>query len=125
MTLFPQRILRAPNVGTLTDHHLISVGIPLMTGCPPTTLKLSGIGHAGVQVIEDPSLSDVLREMARDGSVRTHSESCWQWHLPCAAMLAADLIEAYEVDVSDEVLIESIPTPMLIAELERRSAEND
>ncbi len=43
-----------------------------------------------------PSLPDVLREMANDGSVRTHSESCWQWHLPCAAMYAADRLEAAE-----------------------------
>lgn len=40
-----------------------------------------------------PTLPEALRKMASDGTIRTHSENCWQWHLPCAAMRAADMID--------------------------------
>jgi hypothetical protein len=38
-------------------------------------------------------LCEAIRKMAKDGTVRTHSVNCWQWHLPCAALWAADLLE--------------------------------
>ncbi len=47
-----------------------------------------------------PTLPEALREMASDGSIRTHSENCWQWHLPCAAMWAADMIEDQDAALS-------------------------
>jgi hypothetical protein len=42
------------------------------------------------------TLQEAIRKMANDGTRpnhRTHSEDCWQWHLPCAALYAADLLD--------------------------------
>ena len=41
----------------------------------------------------DRSVSEVLREMADDGNMKTHSRDCWQWHEHCAMMRAADVID--------------------------------
>ena len=43
------------------------------------------------------TLQDALRELANDGSIRTHCEGCWQWHLPCAAIYAADRLDDLEL----------------------------
>jgi hypothetical protein len=48
------------------------------------------------------SLSAALREMSYDSfdDMRTtHSEFCWQWHIGCAARLAADRLDMLEASV--------------------------
>jgi hypothetical protein len=42
-------------------------------------------------------LTDRLRNPTINLGTTTHSDVCWQWHDPCAAVRAADLIDAIEV----------------------------
>lgn len=44
----------------------------------------------------DPTLPQALRNLAYDGTARTHYDGCWQTHIKCAAVYAADVIEGLQ-----------------------------
>lgn len=41
-------------------------------------------------------LTDGIREQLDDGRIGTHSFDCWKWHRGCAALLAADRLDAID-----------------------------
>lgn len=41
----------------------------------------------------DLTLQQALRDLAYDGTARTHWNGCWQTHIKCAAVYAAGVIE--------------------------------
>ena len=46
-----------------------------------------------IDEFQHAELVSAIRKMTNDGTIRTHSVNCWQWHLPCAALYAAAVIE--------------------------------
>ena len=53
------------------------------------------------RMTDELTLPQALRKMADDGMISTHSENCWQWHLPCAAMYAADVIDDLRAHIEE------------------------